>query len=185
MKTILVFGVSGVGKSWLCRQASEVMGARHISGSELIRVGKERVTAQSVSQDSLRTDQVIDNQTLLLDGYRAFRSQSQGLILFDGHNVIDTDAGLVRIPPEVILALEPAAIAVITADPMMIVERRTADTTRARPGRSLGELAAYQALCVSTGMEQAGMMEIPFRTIASGDTKNFLAFARTVFLPTP
>ncbi|WP_018240686.1 AAA family ATPase [Ensifer sp. BR816] len=136
MNTILVFGVSGVGKSWLCRQVVTSLGVRHVSGSELIRAEKERLTSQIVSADSLRSDRVVDNQKLLLDGFRSYKAQDSRSILFDGHNVVDTDDGLVHIPFEVIAGLKPAAIAIIVDSPAAIIERRAADPMRDGPKRT-------------------------------------------------
>ncbi len=84
MNTILVFGISGVGKTWLCRQATGALAVRHVSGSQLIQAEKERATLKMVSTDTLRTDRIVDNQQLLLAGFQHFRMQDSTSILFDG-----------------------------------------------------------------------------------------------------
>ncbi|RVI66078.1 adenylate kinase [Sinorhizobium meliloti] len=176
MTTLLVFGVSGVGKSWLCRQAVSDLDMRHISGSELIRTEKKRLTSQIVSADALRLDRVVDNQQLLLDGFRIYKSRDGRPILFDGHNVVDTDEGLVKIPSEVIFGLEPTAFVVVTDKPENVIARRAADASRARPVRSAEAMSAYQELCVALACEHAGALSVPFREIRSGQTDNFIAF---------
>lgn len=178
MKTILVFGVSGVGKSWLCRQAAASLGLRHVSGSELIRAEKERLTSQIVSADELRTDRVVDNQELLLAGFRIYEAQDSTSILFDGHNVVDTNDGLVRIPFEVISGLRPAGIAVVVDTPAAIISRRNADSTRGRPQRNEETLSNYQDLCLELAKDHATLLSVPMESIASGNTDAFVAFLR-------
>ncbi|MGV8938649.1 MAG: ATP-binding protein [Allorhizobium sp.] len=180
MNTILVFGISGVGKSWLCGQAAASLDIRHISGSELIRAEKERLTSQIVSADALRSDRVVDNQQLLLHGFDVYKTQDARPILFDGHNVVDTDDGLVKIAADVIFSLEPNAIVVVTDTASKVMERRSADSSRARPTRAAEALLSYQALCVQLGREHASALSIPFREISSGHTDDFIAFLRSV-----
>lgn len=180
MRTILVFGISGVGKSWLCRQAAASLGFRHVSGSELIRAEKERVTSQIVSADQLRTDRVVDNQELLLAGLRAYEAQDDRSILFDGHNVVDTNDGLVRIPFEVIAELRPAAIVMIVDAPDAIVLRRLTDTTRARPDRNAQELSTYQDLCLELAQAHAEALAVPMTPISSGETHKLITFLRSL-----
>lgn len=176
MKTVLVFGVSGVGKSWLCGQVAKRLGLRHVSGSALIRAEKERLTCQNVSVDALRTDHVVDNQRLLLDGFRNYKSQDTKSILFDGHNVIDSGHGYIEISSEVIVKLQPAAIALIVDSPANIFARRSADLTRDRPQRSVDDLARYQDLCLDLAKDQANSVGIPITSVRSGDTDTFCAF---------
>ncbi|NTG91011.1 AAA family ATPase [Agrobacterium rhizogenes] len=180
MRTILVVGISGVGKSWLCRQAVASLGFRHVSASELIRTVKERLTSQIVSTDQLRTDRVVDNQELLLAGLRAYEAQDDRAILFDGHNVVDTDDGLVKIPFEVITALRPAAIVMIVDAPDAIVRRRSTDPTRARPNRSAEDLSTYQDLCLELAKAHAEALAVPMTSISSGETDKFISFLRSV-----
>ncbi|USJ27628.1 ATP-binding protein [Ensifer adhaerens] len=176
MNTILIFGISGVGKSWLCRQAAEVLPVRHVSGSQLIQAEKERATSQMVSTDALRTDRVVDNQWLLLEGFRNYRLQDSRSILFDGHNVIDTDNGLVEIPYEVISGLEPAAVVMVIDSPDTIVMRRASDPSRARPLRSVEALSTYQNLCLELAERHASALSVPTTAIKSGDVNSFISF---------
>jgi adenylate kinase len=178
MATILVFGVSGVGKSWHCRQAAEALNLRHVSGSDLIRQEKNRLTSISVSADSLRQDRVVDNQQMLLDGFRAFRTQDERSILFDGHNVVDTDDQLIEIPFEVIAQLNPAAIAIVAGSPADIIRRRANDPMRDRPVRSIERITAYQDLCIDLARKQAERLSVPMALLNSGTTAEFIAFAQ-------
>jgi len=176
MNTILVFGISGVGKSWLCRQATQALAVRHISGSQLIQAEKERVMSQIVTADALRTDSVVANQQLLLEGFRNYRLQDNKSIIFDGHNVIDTDNGLIEVPYEVISGLEPAAIVMVIDSPDTIVMRRASDPSRARPLRSTEALSTYQDLCVELAKRYASALSIPTTAIKSGDVSSFVSF---------
>ncbi|MBU2328196.1 MAG: AAA family ATPase [Alphaproteobacteria bacterium] len=178
MNTILVFGISGVGKSWLCRQTTGTLAVRHVSGSQLIQAEKERVTSELVSMDTLRTDRIVDNQHLLLAGFRHFRVQDSTSVLFDGHNVVDTDKGLVEIPFEIIAGLEPAAIVMVTDSPDAILSRRSADGSRDRPLRSVEALSNYQELSRKLAECHAALLSIPFTDVRSGDLEALISFVR-------
>jgi len=178
MNTIPVFGISGVGKSLLCRQAAEALAVRNVSGSQLIQAEKERVTSEMVSTDTLRTDRIVDNQQLLLEGFKHFRLQDNTSVLFDGHNVVDTDKGLVEIPFDVIAGLEPAALIIVTDSPDKVLGRRSADHSRNRPLRSVEALSAYQELSRELAERHASLLSIPFAEIRSGDLATFISFIR-------
>lgn len=178
MSTVLVFGISGVGKSWLCRKATDVLSVHHVSGSQLIQAEKERLTSAMVSTDTLRTDRVVNNQQLLLAGFKNFKTQDSTSILFDGHDVVDTDNGLVEIPFEVIAGLEPAALIMVTDSPDAILSRRSADGSRDRPLRSVVALSDYQELSRELAERHAALLSIPFTEIRSGDLETFISFIR-------
>jgi adenylate kinase len=151
---------------------------RHVSGSKLIQAEKERVTSEMVSTDTLRTDHIVDNQQLLLAGFRHLRMQDSTSVLFDGHNVVDTDNGLVEIPFEIIAGLEPAALIMVTGSPDAILGRRFADGSSDQPLRSVEALSDYQELSHKLSESHAALLSIPFTKVRSGDLDAFLSLVR-------
>lgn len=152
---ILVFGVSGVGKTTAC---SDYV-ARHphvlfVSASALLKIAK------AASSEELRTatrGQIIDNQNLLpsaLERYRLGRRDHP--ILLDAHAVIDNDRSLIEVPVSVIAALNPTKLVLLEAAPAEIAARRAA-SPRPRPIRDLQaiarELAAERAVVEAYGVQ--------------------------------
>jgi adenylate kinase len=75
---------------------------------------------------------------------RAVAASHAGMIVFDGHLIIDTDVEIVEIPLEVIAATRPAVMVHVEAAPEAIAYRRCHDRTRTRPERTATVLAEQQ-----------------------------------------
>ena len=135
---ILVFGVSGVGKTVSCEDFS----LRH-PNYLYTRASKLLSEASSESSEKLRTsdaDRVISNQKLLISRFWEFRKgQLDRPILLDAHAVIDNDATLIKVPVQVVTALEPAALILLEAPINLLVQRR-ASGIRQRPPRTPEQL---------------------------------------------
>jgi adenylate kinase len=119
---ICVLGISGVGKSRMVADVTaRIPGALHLQGSALIKLG---LADPGVSSEELRRsggDAILANQRVLVEMFgRAVSEHKGNLVLFDGHLVIDTDAGLVEVPQTVISALHPCAL--VHVDPGRLVE---------------------------------------------------------------
>lgn len=162
-----VFGVSGVGKTWLIAKVTE----KHPS---ILTVRASQLLADSLQQSTevLRTATAADiagNQDRLVAAFQVFRSKNPDSdIIFDGHVVIDNDVGLVTVPLPIITRLSPAAIAVIIDEPETICTRRNVDT-RARPKRTVSDIEKQQALTLDLCRGYAIDLGIPFITVRSGD----------------
>lgn len=143
----LVFGVSGVGKTSACSAFTQ----RHpnwlfVSASTLLKAAKGATGERLRTADS---QSIVDNQLVLADAVRQFRSgRVERPMLLDAHAVIDNDRELVRVPVEVIRALQPSLFVLLEAPAQVVLERRLADT-RQRPVRDVAsierELAAERS----------------------------------------
>lgn len=173
MRVTAVFGISGVGKSWLVGRFVESHDVCHAQASALMREAKAAILDRPVASEELRTGKVVDNQTLLVDAFAALRRRETRDIVFDGHNLIDTEQGFVEIPFDVIAALMPSAIVVIIDDPAAIAARRQADAGRARPSRTVEDLDAYQKQVVTIAHRHAEALSIPFLQVQSGALAEF------------
>lgn len=134
-RCVLVFGVSGVGKTHAC--ADYV--ARHpdtlfVSASSLLKA------ATAESGEALRTASpanIRNNQVLLAGALAAFRAGREALpILIDAHGVIDNDREFVRIPLSAVRSLSPDRLILLEAAPALVAERRVT-AARLRPQRTI------------------------------------------------
>jgi adenylate kinase len=138
-----VVGVSGVGKSALLEDARRRLGFRHLQASELIKAERRERKAEPVARDLLRDGNIDDNQAILISGFMRYAPES-GLVVLDGHTVIDTPGGLVTLSPSVFSAIDVSRFVVVVDDVENIELRRLSDTRRAKPIRSHEELAEHQ-----------------------------------------
>lgn len=138
-RCVLVFGVSGVGKTYACADYA----ARHpdtlfVSASSLLEA------AIAESREALRTaspTKIRNNQARLAGALDAFRAGREALpILIDAHGVIDNDNEFVRIPLSAIQSLTPDRMILLEAAPELVAERRAADS-RPRPQRPIEAIA--------------------------------------------
>lgn len=174
-----VFGISGVGKSWLVGEvAARIPGTLHLQGSALIKQG---LADPSVSSEELRRasgDHIIANQRILIAMFnREIAEHTSRLVLFDGHLLIDTAAQTIVIPQEVISALRPKLLIHVEAEPTLIANRRRDDTSRTRPMHDNHTLVAHQNrsrdLCQAYGRR----LGIPMEIVASSDVVRLAGIA--------
>ena len=72
---------------------------------------------------------MLANQQLMLEEFAArVAASDQSTVIFDGHSLIDTPAGLLEIPLAVFVAIKPDLIVFIEDVPETIHARRAADT---------------------------------------------------------
>lgn len=136
--TILVFGVSGVGKTSSCedyvRQHPEWL---YLRASALLS------TATGETPETLRTQTagaIRSNQNLLGRALSAARADQQYRpVLLDAHAVIDNDKTLVEVPIAVVSDLGADGMILLEATPEDIALRRSRGL-RPRPTRSIEEL---------------------------------------------
>jgi len=173
---VAMFGISGVGKTTLAAAVVAAMPTiTHLTASALLRDENQQ------SNDELRRADATTigiNQAALV---RAFLRQAERheQILFDGHSLIDTDARLIDIPTEVILALEPKHIVFVAAEAHDISERRRLDPSRARPERSRAELQAQQERALANAREYARAAKIGITLVSASDTQTVCSLFRT------
>lgn len=165
-RTILVFGVSGVGKTSSCEDYVR----RHPDWLYL-RASALLALATGEAPETLRTDtagSIKSNQSLLGNALRAARAQQPGRsVLLDAHAIIDNDKALVEVPLD--------AVADLGADAMILLEagvealaRRRAHAHRQRPIRSLEQLGREIAAESKTVEAYARKLKIPLASAIVG-----------------
>lgn len=172
--TLILFGVSGVGKTTAAQAAMRRFpDLLHFQASTLLKA------ALAQSGEALRTadaSRIASNQTGLYDALCEARSLHLGRpALLDAHSVIDNDVELVDISLEVFAAIQPAAIALLLAPPATLLRRRLEDQ-RARPERSLEELERYQRRSEDAARGFAISLNVPFAAFDTDDQAELMDY---------
>jgi adenylate kinase len=164
--TILLIGISGVGKSHLAISAiSKLANVVHVKASQLL---KEELAAQA---EALRLGSIQENQSILVTAFRRKRQNTTGTLLLDSHTIIDGREGIEVIPFAVFEAFEPKAMVAVYDEPQIIAERRNSDLSRTRPQRTAKQLEEHQARSEKVGAEYATRLNIPFIRVRAGDAQ--------------
>ena len=172
-KIIVVFGVSGVGKSWMIARLAKRICVAHIQGSQLVRDARAALSGTNVTSEDLRKGAVLDNQALLIDAFSKVVAKETLPIIFDGHCLIDAGDKLIDIPLDVVEALTPSGIVLVQAPPFEIVARRQADTLRQRPTRSEEDLAQHQEQCIVLCTDYANKLNVKLAIVPAGNEEIF------------
>jgi adenylate kinase len=170
---ITVFGLSGVGKSWMIARYAALANVAHIQASQLMRGARAALVGQAVTSEDLRRGPVLDNQSLLIDAFAKVLATETRPIIFDGHCLVDAGAQAIEIPVDVIRQLQPTGIVLIHAPADEIVRRRQSDTSRERPSRDADTLAAQQAHCVAICANYGKQLGLDFAQVHAGNEHKF------------
>lgn len=186
--TILVCGVSGVGKTHLInRVLQKIPDAVSLRASAII--GATRDNSDPEYLRALPTDELTRSQELLVRGFLERRCSLAGKrVLLDAHSVIDTghptgQVILLEIPTDVIARLEPSGIIHVEDSVKRIAERRNLDAVRSRPARSFEQLDAYQVRSLTICKQYEGALGIPLMRVDSGDEEEFTRAIATLSGP--
>lgn len=175
-KVVTVFGLSGVGKSWMISRYAASANVAHVQASQLMRDAKAAQVGQAVTSEDLRRGPVLDNQSLLTDAFAKVLASEARPIIFDGHCLVDVGDQLIEIPLEVIRQLQPAGIVLVYTPANEIVQRRQSDTLRERPTRTAAALTAQHNQCVSICTNYAEQLGVIFEQVRAGDERGFQQF---------
>ncbi|WP_372500902.1 AAA family ATPase (plasmid) [Tistrella mobilis] len=159
-KVIAVVGLSGVGKSTLLDNARRMLVFEHLQAGDLIKAERQEHQGKPIAHDRLRERNIDDNQAFLISGFMK-RAPKEGLIVLDGHTVIDTPVGLKEIPPSVFAEIDVSRFVVLVDDVKNIALRRSSDTRRTRPVRSHEELAEHQERSLLAAYRAALALSVP------------------------
>lgn len=174
-KVVALVGLSGVGKSTLLKDARRGLVFEHLQASDLIKAERQERRGKPVAHDLLREGNIDDNQALLISGFTR-RAPDKGLIVLDGHTIIDTSDGLVEISPSVFSAIDVSYFVVLVDDVEKIALRRLSDTRRTRPVRSQEELAKHQERSVLAAYRAALALSVPLFVVPLNDHLDIAIF---------
>lgn len=130
-QSVIAFaGISGVGKTTFLKKLAALVAFQHLTGGSLIAAARE---IASKCRDTMRHADLDENQRLLLQGFFRARDPDVGLIILDGHVVVDNGEGLTEISADVFKALDVKSMVHLEANPSRIVQNRLLDSYRFRP----------------------------------------------------
>jgi adenylate kinase len=184
-QTILVCGISGVGKTRLLDDVVKLLPSVVVwRASEIIGAARNILDPEALR--TLPAGEILQSQVLLVQGFEVQRREfPDSLVLLDAHSVIDSDNGLIEIPIEVAAHFMPTGILHVSDEPARILERRLADTKRVRPARSLGQLTEYQRRSIAVCEGYSVALDVPLIEIRSGDIGGFTKAIRSVVARSP
>lgn len=120
---IFLAGVHGVGKTFLGKPASSVLGLQYATASSLIKAG---LNDEENWLEDKRTSDIDKNQEILISSVSKLSDSNNPLIL-DGHFVLKNEQGnLVALPSSVFQRLGVSSVILMEAPASVIAERLTA-----------------------------------------------------------
>jgi adenylate kinase len=178
--TVMVFGISGVGKTWLIQKTRERL-APVLTWRASEMIGAARKIADSDELRRLPANELQASQELLVRGFTIRRRERpHDLVILDAHSVIDADSGLFDIPVNVVARLYPAGIIHVRDAAQRIWNRRDTDPARLRPLRTVAELDRYQERSVETCRLYRDALQVPLLEVTSGDEEAFIGAIRRI-----
>lgn len=179
MTVVAVVGLSGVGKSTLLSEMSKRHAFLHLQASQLIKSEQQKREDTPLTSEQLRLGPVLDNQDLLVSGLERAVQGYSGLVVFDGHVLIDTDLAIIEIPSSIFARIGCRHLIVLTDSPDRLGRRRVSDALRSRPPRSAAMLRQHQVRMVEIAETIAGDLGIPFTKLNIDDRDGFEALLQS------
>ena len=172
-KVVTVFGLSGVGKSWMISRYSTLANVAHVQASQLMRDARAALVGQAVTSEDLRRGPVLDNQRLLADAFAEVLATEARPIIFDGHCLVDAGEHQIEIPVDVVRKLQPSGIVLVHAPADEIVRRRVSDSSRQRPLRDADALAVQQVRCAAICSSYGRQLGLDYVDVRAGNEEEF------------
>lgn len=159
MKTIVLVGVPGAGKSSILQEV-----VRQMPHIKVVNYGDkmlQEATSEGITRDELRKMPFKEQQQIGIKAARKIRElDSDEVVIIDTHALVRTKTGYCPgLPLEVLQLLSPIAYAMVECLPHLILERREKDPQRVRDDETADELLKHQELsrsfltacCMQTG----------------------------------
>lgn len=156
MKTIILVGVPGCGKSSILKETVQQIPSIHV-----INYGDKMLEAAGLQErDMLRKMPIEVQQKIGIEAAKKIVREKCELAIIDTHALIRTKTGFCPgLPKEVLHILSPKAYVWIECSPSLIVQRRQQDPSRKRDEETEEELSIHQdltrsylaACCMETG----------------------------------
>lgn len=170
---IILFGLSGVGKTTFLKRVALLSEFLHLQASDLIKMQFEVEEDSKLSSEQLRRGDINDNQMKLAIAFLNETKEHGGTIVLDGHSIIDAPEKLIKIQPAVLAPVNPTKIVFLKDSAEAIFQRRLNDRSRQRPSRTACELAEQQNIALEQAEAIAGALAVPILVVNSGDWESF------------
>lgn len=169
-KVVAFTGISGVGKTTFLKKLAKRMSFQHLTGGSLIAAARQLDANQ---RDAMRHTDLEENQRLLIHGFFAARDPQVGLVIMDGHVVIDNGNNLTLLPSTIFRALGTSLMVHLEADPALIITNRSHDTARSRPNYDFETLNRHQSTSRKQAASIARDLGIGFHIVTHSDADLF------------
>lgn len=154
-----LFGLSGVGKSYLATQLCKV--DEHlicVRASEIIKS-----YGHHIQYHQLKHNVVEGNQHILINGFKQFISTHPNTdIIIELHNVIESPEGSIDIDDIIFTQLNLDAVCFIELNPEQIIKQRSEDSGRVRHITSATELSNLQTHSKQKFLNSFSSSSIPY-----------------------
>lgn len=145
MKTIILVGVPGCGKSSILREAT-----KQVPSLSIINYGDamlKEAASSGLTRDMLRKLPIASQQKIGVEAAKKIVREKEKIAIIDTHALIRTKNGFCPgLPKEVLEILSPKACVWIECSPSLIIQRRLQDQSRNRDQETEEELLLHQEL---------------------------------------
>ena len=174
-KLLIVGGVHGVGKSSICHEISESIGATHIIASDLIRsMGRKS------DDGNKRVESISQNQDVLVQALNEVVSAGHCYLL-DGHFALfKSDGTISDIPAGTFRSIHPIAVALVCDAPAAIAERLNGRDQKRFDLSTLESLQAHERSNAEQVCQDLGIPLLITNTATARE--KLIEFATTQFL---
>lgn len=145
MKTIILVGIPGCGKSSIIKETLRQAPQVHVVnyGDQMLK----EAAALGLNRDQLRILPLPKQREIGIRVAEKMVRHEKGIVLIDTHALIRTPTGYIPgLPKEVLEVLAPNVLAWIECSPQTVMQRRADDNLRSRDKESIEELALHQEL---------------------------------------
>ena len=171
-KVIGLTGLSGVGKSTLLASLANEISFQHLQAGALVREGRRIQENRAIGHDTLRFANIEENQRLLVEGFALKVDRTAGLVVLDGHTIIEQSNALTKIESAVFEAIGIHKMIFLKDDPGAILARRKADVTRKRSLMDVEELADIQVQAQSQAEVICRELNVPLLVFLPSDIRD-------------
>ncbi len=170
-RLLIVFGVSGVGKTTACAEyARRNENVEHLSASQLLFL--ERSSAIGRSED----EALLDQHRLVERVLQARAATTADVLLLDAHSVILVGDRWLTVPVDIIASMEPTGLIFFEADPEVIMHRRSGRGDQVTGVPDLAGIKQFQLVALRAAEEYSQILECPI-SIVNADQSIGLAVA--------
>lgn len=153
-------GISGVGKTTFLKMLSASSDFQSLTASSIIKDQQKYEALRAQSSEDLRQGDISDNQRLMASGFERLRDKSKKLVIVDGHTIIASPSGIVKLNHEVFEPLALSRMVFLYENASLILERRIGDIGRERPQISIDEIKEHQSLALTQAADIANILGI-------------------------
>lgn len=171
-------GLSGAGKTTLIAAVRDQCAISHFSASDLIKEQINLERNEPKTSEDLRVGDVAGNQDRLSLAFRRTAAEVQGDIILDCHTLIDTPSGLLEISASVFESVGVTDFAFLMVEPRELHHRRTMDSTRSRPSRTLSELEYQQQRALDVTRTIASSLAVPFHVVSAAPVEALITIVK-------